>query len=269
MTTTDLRILVTNDDGVESPGLWHLAEAMATIGEVLLVAPKRDSSGAASSISVGRPLEPQSMLSPIANVRAFVLDGTPADCVVTGLRRLSEGRRISIIASGINRGANVGNALVLSGTIGAAMQGHFRGLLSLAFNLDVLGSPDGDRWDTAARAARFVAQAVADGAVPPGMFLNVNVPGIPWEAIQGVRFTRAARSGYARLVEARDESGRVFHRTERRPDAAEEPPDTDIWALVHGYISITPLQADITHHAHLPILNESLALLTDVLKRQS
>src|SRR4030042_668681 len=131
-----LHILVTNDDGIKGPGLWHLAEALNSVGRVLVVAPMKEQSGAGPAVTYRRSLKVQAAHSPLPGVRPFAVDGPPADCVVVGLRQLKEGR-IGLIAAGVNPGANLGNDVFLSGTVGAALQGGFRGISTFALSLDL------------------------------------------------------------------------------------------------------------------------------------
>jgi 5'-nucleotidase len=252
-----LHILVTNDDGIKGPGLWHLAEALSGVGRVLVVAPMKEQSGAGPAVTYRRSPKVQAAQSPLPGVRAFAVDGTPADCVVVGLRQLKEGR-IGLIASGVNPGPNLGNDVFLSGTVGAALQGGFRGISSLAISLDLsqeaLERGEPPCWATAQAVARLLGNALADGLLAHGLFLNVNVPALPLSGLQGVEITRVAPGGYLRLTEVRDEAtGRVSRKI--GPDArwAKEP-GTDVWAVHRGCVSMSPLRPNLTDHAEIETL---------------
>jgi 5'-nucleotidase len=256
-----LHILVTNDDGINAPGLWHLAEALSGIGRVLVVAPMKEQSGAGTAVTYRRSLKVQATQSPLLDVRAFAVDGTPADCVIVGLRQLREGR-IGLIASGVNPGPNLGNDTFLSGTVGAALQGGFRGISSFAVSLDLseeaLRRGEPPFWETAQAVARLLGSALSDGLLAHGLFLNVNVPALPLSELRGIEVTRVAPGGYLRLTEVRDgPSGRV--RRQISPDhrwAQEE--GTDVWAVHQGCVSISPLRPNLTAKAELGALRQGI-----------
>jgi len=240
-----LRILVTNDDGIDSPGIWTLAEAWSTVGEVLVVGPLQEQSGAGTSFTYRREMSVQEVEPRVAGVRAFALDGTPSDCVTVGLRQLARGR-ISVVASGVNDGANLGRGVLASGTLGAALQGHYRGLLSFAISLE-RGAGEA-RWDTAGAVIRRLAALALAGRLPTEPLLNVNIPGVPLDQLAGFAFTRMSLGHYQRLVEESD-GGSVRRRLIVDPQAAE--PGTDVWALTQHLVSITPFHYDLTHAGHL------------------
>lgn len=247
-----LRILVTNDDGIEAEGLWRLAGALTEVGRVLVVAPLHEKSGAGTAVTYRRSMEVRAVESRLPGVRAFAVDGTPPDCVIVGLRELREGR-IGLIASGINAGPNMGNDVFLSGTVGAALQGGFRRISTFAISLD-LSEGKGPEWGTAQAAARLVGSSLADGALADGLFLNVNVPAVPLSDVRGVEVTRVAPGGYLGLKEVRDESTGEIRR-EIRPDMrwAQEQ-GTDVWAVHRGCLSISPLRANLTSGEDLEAL---------------
>lgn len=257
-----LHILVTNDDGIEAPGLWCHAEAMADVGRVLIVAPADNQSGAGTAATYRRDIGVRSVESTVPDSKAYAVDGTPADCVIVGLRHLKEGR-IGLIAAGINLGPNLGNEILLSGTVGAALQGGFRRLSSLAISLHA--SPDGDlEWPTAQAVARLLARSLADGSLDDGLFLNVNVPSLPLAELKGLAVTRVARGGYLRLVE--QGGGPGVERLSRRiePDLRYAEEGTDIWAVHRGLVSVSPLRATLTD---LPSLERLQPLGSDLFSR--
>jgi 5'-nucleotidase len=261
---TDRHILVTNDDGIESPGLWKLAEAMAEIGRVMVVAPAADVSGSGTMVTYRRDLQVQEVPERIPGVKAYMVDGTPADCVLIGLRRLKEGW-ISVVAAGINPGPNLGVDFYLSGTCGAALMGAFRHVTSLAVSVDMRPTADGSlsepEWDTAQAVARLLAHGIADGSIPEGSFLNVNAPALPLDDVRGIAITRVAPGGYMHLAESGDG---VHERLERQivADTRHAHPGTDIRAVLDGYVSISPLDTALTHEAHLRELEANVSALS-------
>jgi 5'-nucleotidase len=267
--TNERHILVTNDDGIESPGLWMLAEEMMAIGKVTVVAPAAEASGSGTMVTYRRDLQVQQVPERIAGVKAYMVDGTPADCVLLGLRKLRDGW-ISVIAAGINPGANLGVDFYLSGTCGAALMGAFRKLTSFALS-QVFERPAGEgqpqlHWDSARATARMLAGAIEDGTLPDGSFLNVNVPPLPPEELKGVAVTRVAPGGYVHLSEKGDG---VHERLERElvADARHAHEGTDIRAVLDGFVSLTPLDTSLTNEAHLQELGPRSAALTAALSR--
>jgi 5'-nucleotidase len=246
-------ILVTNDDGIESAGLWKLAEAMAEIGRVMVVAPAAEASGSGTMVTYRRDIHVQQVPERIPGVKAYMVDGTPADCVLLALRRLKEGR-FSVVAAGINPGPNLGVDFFLSGTCGAALMGAFRRVMSFALSQDMRPGPDGTPepplWDTSQAVARLIGRAIDGDTLPEGAFLNVNVPALPLAELRGVAITRVAPGGYMHLAEQGDG---VHERLARQivPDTRHAHPGTDIRAVLDGYVSVTPLDTALTNEEHV------------------
>ncbi len=252
-------ILVTNDDGIESPGLWKLAAIMSEIGQVMVVAPAAEASGSGTMVTYRRDLQVQPVPERIPGVKAYMVDGTPADCVLIGLRRLKEGW-ISVVAAGINPGANLGADLFLSGTCGAALMAAFRKLTSLAISLVLERADDGTlrepRWETSEAVTRMLARGIEQGAVPGDAFLSVNIPPLPVDQLKGVQITRPAPGGYMHLAERGDG---VTERLQREivPDLRHAHAGTDIRAVSDGYVSISPLDTTLAHEEHTRRLEAS------------
>ena len=263
-------ILVTNDDGIEAPGLWKLAEVMAEFGRVMVVAPASEASGSGTMVTYRSDLQVQPVPERIPGVKAYKVFGTPADCVLIGLRRLKEGW-ISVIAAGINPGVNLGVDFFLSGTCGAALMGAFRNVTSIAISQELELSEDGvgePQWGAAQAATRLLARGIEDGLVPEGAFLNVNVPARPLEEIEGVAITRVAPGGYVHLSETGDG---IHERLERElvVDTRHAHPGTDIRAVLDGYVSISPLDTKLTNEEHLRLLAASEETLSAQLASQA
>lgn len=266
--TDERHILVTNDDGIESPGLWKLAEVMSTIGRVMVVAPAAEASGSGTMVTYRRDLQVQQVPERLPGVKAYMVDGTPADCVLIGLRRLKEGW-ISVLAAGINPGANLGVDFFLSGTCGAALMGAFRRVTSIAISQDLVPTEDGrlnPHWDTSQAVARMLARGIERGALPEGSFLNVNIPAREPGELEGVAITRVAPGGYVHLAE---EGDGVHERLERTLVASTRHahPGTDIRAVIDGYVSISPLDTGLTNEAHLGELQGNVDALSAELVR--
>jgi 5'-nucleotidase len=246
-----VKILVTNDDGVESEGLIVLAEALRGLGEVTVVAPDSDRSGVSHSITIRHTVT-------IAKVEGravptFACSGTPADCVVLGAFELCGGRP-EIVVSGINRGANLGDDTSYSGTVAGAMEGILVGSHAIALSLASLW-PKVDsvhHWTTAAGYARdLVAQVLRDP--PPALtLLNVNVPNLPPERVAGVRYTSQGRKRYADRVARDSDDGKVgYYWIWGTFDRTEIEAGTDLEAVEQGFVSVTPMSADRTDYATL------------------
>ncbi len=247
-------ILVTNDDGIEADGLWHLAEALLEFGDVMVAAPAFQQSGMGTAFTLHRDLQSERAHSRIEGVDAFQISGTPADAVTIGLRQHAKPRRVHMIVSGVNPGANMGRDAIHSGTIGAAMQGHHRGLPSLAVSL---ASIEEEFLKDAAIVGARVAKTLWASGKPS--FLNVNVPAKPLAELTDLQVTRMAQASVERLVEEKDASGMIHRRLEYRDDYRVRE-GTDAWAIRNGIISVTPIDTDMTaHHG----LDGTLALFSE------
>jgi 5'-nucleotidase len=250
-------ILVTNDDGIDSPGLWALVRAVAPLGEnVYVIAPTVNQSAVGAGITLRRELHWERYTGEqTAGVEAWHVNGTPADCVLVGMSKIVE-HDIHWIVSGVNQGANVGNDILASGTVGGALQGHFMGLTSMAFSQTTRDDEETD-WDCAERIAGLLARAAATGELPESVFLNVNIPNCTYDELAGVLVTRMGRHGYLHLKEAFENAG-VIEREVDLVTNPDTPPGTDIWALANRFVSVSPLQSNLTDHRLLDALSERL-----------
>lgn len=263
---TQVKILVTNDDGIDSPGVWALAEAMSRIGETLLVAPDTQRSGSGTSVSMRSDTSIMEVPSATQGIHAYAVGGTPTDCVIVGLWRLAQGD-IDLIVSGINLGGNMGTDILYSGTVMATLQGFYRQIPSMAVSLAINGLEPQLSFDVASKVAELLALNMTNGAVPSHAILNVNVPSIPSELVRGIAVTTAASRSYVRLV-ASQQDGRLGHSWS--PQAAAElgiHEGTDIWAVSEGWISLTPLRPAVTDHDSIPALAEHVPTLQSDLQR--
>jgi len=235
-----MRILVSNDDGVHAPGIRTLANEMSMIAEVTVVAPDRNRSGASNSLTLSRPLQIRKLENGYYSV-----DGTPTDCVhlaVTGF--LPD--PIDMVVSGINEGANLGDDVLYSGTVAAAMEGRFLGLPSLAFSL---AGENIQHYDSAAEVARDLVNRLRDNPLPLQTILNVNIPDLPIHEIQGIQITRLGKRHCAEpTVKQTDPRGRDVYWIGPPGLEQDAGPGTDFYAISHGFVSITPLQLDMTNY---------------------
>ncbi|MBS4020732.1 MAG: 5'/3'-nucleotidase SurE [Dechloromonas sp.] len=246
-----MRILLSNDDGYFAPGLAALHEALSGLGEIVVVAPEQNRSGASNSLTLDRPL----MLKQAASGFYFV-NGTPTDCVhlaVTGmLDSLPD-----IIVSGINSGANMGDDTIYSGTVAAATEGYLLGIPSIAVSMT---SFDGLNFATAGRVARELVERYIRNPVSGPVLLNVNVPDIPYEALTGTEVTRLGRRHKAepvvRMTSPRKET---VYWIGAAGAAADAGPGTDFHAIEQNRVSITPLQIDLTHTGQLSAIRQWMA----------
>ena len=236
-----LRILVTNDDGFLARGLWDLARALCEVGEVCIVAPDREQSATGSSVTLHNPLRVKEVRSPIKDVKSYLVEGTPGDCVILALGHLLD-TKIDMVFSGINEGSNLGDDVLLSGTVGAALHGHLKGITSVAISVGALKDV---HFKAASRLAAVLAPLIAD--LPAGTFLNINLPNLPLEQIKGIEVTRLGRRSYSDEIQPGHDGKRDYYWIVRgRPEWLPEE-GTDIWAFTNNKISITPLYNEMTN----------------------
>ena len=238
-----MRILLSNDDGYFAPGLAALAEALCEVGDVVVVAPEQNRSGASNSLTLDRPL----FLKKAANGFYYV-NGTPTDCVhlaVTGMLDALP----DIIVSGVNLGANMGDDTIYSGTVAAATEGYLLGIPSIAVSLT---SFEGKNFATAGRVARELVERFSRQPVWDPILLNVNVPDIPYSQLNGQEVTRLGRRHKAEpVVKTVSPRNETLYWIGAAGAAADAGPGTDFNAIERGCVSITPLQIDLTHTGQL------------------
>lgn len=233
-------ILVTNDDGIHSEGLESLAAALAAVGEVTVVAPDRERSAVSHALTLHRPLR-------INRLREgwYAVEGTPTDCVYLATRSLLKGRRPALVASGINKGSNLGDDIHYSGTVSAAFEGTVLGIPSIAVSVIGRGPY---HFETAAAFVARLAQRVLDEKLPGDTLLNVNVPNVPPSEIQGVAITKMGKRHYGdAVIENVDPRGRKYYWIGGTELDAEDIPGSDCNAVLEKMISLTPLHLDLTN----------------------
>lgn len=237
-----MRILVTNDDGIYAKGLWTIVAALKETGQVVVVAPDREQSAVGSSVTLHQPLRVREIEPPVSGVRSYAVEGTPADSVILALKNLIDGE-INLVVSGINEGANLGNDVLISGTVGAALQGYLNGIPSIALSV---GAMEDVHFDAAARLSVVLTKLVAEGALPKRMLLNINLPNLPLSQIKGIEITHLGRRSYGDTIEEGHDGKRKYYWIVRGKPEWNPEEGTDIWAVLNDRISITPLHAVAT-----------------------
>lgn len=247
-----MRILLSNDDGYFAPGLEALANALKGLGEIVVVAPEQNRSGASNSLTLDRPL-----LLKKASSGFYFVNGTPTDCVhlaVTGM--LDE--MPDIIVSGINHGANMGDDTIYSGTVAAATEGFLLGIPSIAVSL---ASHEGAHFEAAAQIARQLVEKFIAEPIREPVLLNVNVPDIPFELIKGIEITRLGRRHKAEpVVKMTSPRNETVYWIGAAGAAADAGPGTDFNAVERGFVSVTPLQIDLTNTVQLPSIRRWMGI---------
>lgn len=245
-----MRILVSNDDGYLAPGLQALVDVARRHGDVTVVAPEQNHSGASNSLTLSRPLT----VSRAANGFYFV-NGTPTDCVHIALTGLLDARP-DLVLSGINNGQNMGDDTLYSGTVAAAMEGHLFGIPSIAFSLVDKG------WSHLDGAAQWVDRLLARyvaSPLPSPLLLNVNLPNLPALSVRGICGTRLGKRHPSEpVIRASNSRGEPIYWIGAAGGAKDAGPGTDFQATADGWVSVTPLQIDLTHTGQLPAVGNWL-----------
>jgi len=235
----EMKILLTNDDGVSSEGLRALADAMKALGEVYVVAPDRERSAAAHSLTLHRPLRVEEVAP-----RVYAADGTPVDCVNLAVYGILKGLP-DLVISGINNGPNLGEDLVYSGTVSAAFEATFLGIPAFAISL---AAREAFRYQTAANFALKVAAHIMQNGLPRDTFLNINVPNLEEDKIRSFKITRQGKRVFQdAVVEKVDPRGKKYYWIGGGDQGFQEIEGTDFHAVANGSISITPLCVDLTN----------------------
>ncbi len=256
-----MKILVTNDDGIKAESLWVLVGELRKIAEITVVAPDGERSAIGTAVTLFQPLHAEEFAAPVDGLTAYSVDGSPSDCVILALGKLI--KDVDIVVSGVNPNLNLGEDVYISGTVGAAMQGYFRGLPAIA-----VSAPPGGRHGllTGARAAAVLAQKmIADS--PARIFLNVNVPDLLFEAIRGVKITRLARASHINTVEENEAGLRKQYQLVRERLPAAGSDGTDIQAVMQGEVSLTPLYTSLLDKPPQRLLKKLQAELLNAIKK--
>jgi 5'-nucleotidase len=253
-----VKILATNDDGIHAEGLWALVRELKKIAQVTVAAPDGERSAIGTAVTLFQPLHASEFCAPEDGVKAYAIDGSPSDCVILALGKLITDN-IDIVISGINRDLNLGEDVYSSGTVGAAMQGYFRGLPALAVSAPK-GSTTG--FKVAAQTTAALVQIMASHKLAR-IFLNINVPDLPMEEVHSVKITRLARSSHINTVSEDANSQHLQYRLVRERVAESGNDGTDIQAIMQGNISITPLYTSLLDKPPLHLLKKVGTELAD------
>jgi 5'-nucleotidase len=245
-----MHILLSNDDGYLAQGLIALADGLRSFADISVVAPDKNRSAASNSLTLEMPLRAHEMANGFIKV-----DGTPTDCVhlaITGLLK----EEPDMVFSGINHGANLGDDVLYSGTVAAATEGRFLGLPAVAMSM-VSSNPQ--HFASAVNVAQIILQRLLDKPLAKDILLNVNVPDLPWSDIKGFQSTRLGQRHKAEpVIQSQDPRGRAIYWV--GPPGAEQDagPGTDFYAVSQGYVSVTPLQLDLTRYDALDMIKDWL-----------
>lgn len=238
-----MKILLSNDDGYRAIGLNTLADALRGVASLRVVAPDRNRSAASNSLTLSHPLRIQKVKDAV-----YTVNGTPTDCVHMALSGVFDDEP-DMVVSGINHGANLGDDTIYSGTVAAATEGRFLGLPAIAVSL--LG-PEPEHFSTAARVVVELLERLKKNPLPADTILNVNVPNVPYDELQGIVATRLGfRHRSEKLLAAKDPSGRRVYWISPAGEGADAGPGTDFYAIEHNQVSVSPLKIDLTHHDQL------------------
>jgi 5'-nucleotidase len=243
-----VKILISNDDGYRAEGILQLKEALAPLADITIVAPDRNRSGASNSLTLEVPLR---VFQSEPNV--YYVVGTPTDCVHLAISGLFDFEH-DMVVSGVNDGPNLGDDVLYSGTVAAAIEGRFLGLPTLAMS-QCTEPQSGRHFASGARVARLLVEQLLARPLERALILNVNVPDVPYEQLRGFRATRLGfRHRSEQVLRAHDPRGRPVYWVGPAGAQQDAGPGTDFDAIAQGYVSVTPLQIDLTRHAALPLL---------------
>jgi 5'-nucleotidase len=258
-----MKILATNDDGIFAEGLKVLVSKLNNIADVIVVAPDRELHGMGASISLHEPVRVKEMKPIVDGVESYAVEGTPADCVILALGKLAKDK-IDLVVSGVNRGLNLGDDVIISGTVGAALQGYVHGLPSIAISASLGDKP---YFENAAQFAALVVKKFESGDITTNACLNINLPNLPREEIRGVKLTYPANRNHTDTVEERYESKRQYYWFVRQWINKPTDEKTDTWAIEKGLISISPIFVTPANQSHKAVSQELCAELFEEFKR--
>ncbi|MDN4185669.1 MAG: 5'/3'-nucleotidase SurE [Dehalococcoides mccartyi] len=234
-----MKILVSNDDGIYSSGLWALVKRLKEVGEVVVVAPDREQSATGTQVTLRQPLRVQKTHPLIPGIEAYSVEGSPCDCVIMGLAKLIT-EPVDLVVSGINHGLNLGDDVLISGTVGAALQGYLRNIPSIAISIPVTAE-EPENLDSAACITAEIARRIQSGHISKNSFLNINTPDLPLCRINELRVTPLAHKTHIETVEEGHDGRKRYFWLRRRQLSPADNNETDIWAVENGLISISAL----------------------------
>ena len=243
-----MRILISNDDGYKAEGILQLAKSLNDIAEVIVVAPSENRSAASSSLTIGKPLKPIQI-----EKNVYAIDATPSDCVHLALCGFIQ-KSVDLVVTGINFGANLGDDVIYSGTVAGAIEGRFLGLPSIAMSL---ASWEGNHFDTAGNIAKILVDQIDKAPLSNNTILNVNVPDVPMHEILGIKSTRLG-SRHKSAPSIQDSKNQSLFWIGENGKEADNGEGTDFHAISNNYVSVTPLQIDLTKYSEVNQLSNWL-----------
>lgn len=236
-----MKILVTNDDGIASAELWALVEELKGIADVIVAAPDREQSATGTAVTLRQPLRVQMVKPSVPGVEAYSVEGTGSDSVILALGKLIDDK-VALVISGINQGLNLGDDVLISGTVGAALQGYLRGIPAIAISIAAKNSP---HLVNAAKLTALLAEKFYSKTLSSDIFLNVNLPDLPISEIKGIKVTERAHQTHIDTVEEGYDGRREYYWLVRQKLGAASNGNADTLALEQNYISITPLHSTL------------------------
>jgi 5'-nucleotidase len=259
-----MRILVSNDDGVYADGIWILARELSKIAEVIIVAPDREQSAVGTAVSLRKPLRVQKIIPLHRGIEAYSVEGTPSDSVIVGLGKVIS-EKVDLVISGINQGSNMGEDVLISGTVGAALAAYLRGFPAIAVSCDF------ENWKEpylkgVATFAALLTKRLEKTRIPTGLFLNVNMPNRPLNDIKGLKITSLAHKSHVNTVEEGHDGKRAYYMLTRESINDQVDRRSDIWAANQGNISITPLHLFLNYRLSPAFLQNLTAGLLEEFK---
>ena len=265
-----MKILLINDDGIDAPGLWAAAEVLRKVGELFVVAPEQEQSGVGASLTLHHSLAVRSVavdrflkedVPGVFDVTAYAVEGTPGDCAILALEKLTGS--LDLVVSGINRGSNMGWDVMVSGTIGGAVQGFVRGCPTIAISVGSVRDP---KFESPAVILEMVAQRLCEQPPDFNLFLNINVPSLPVDRLAGMQVTRLGNRSYGESVREEGIGDQKKYKIARdRPISGDAQPGTDIWAVKNNHVSITPLHIGLGNSEQIPDVESLLEGILDQL----
>ncbi len=260
-----MKILVSNDDGIYAEGIWALARELSKIAEVTIVAPDREQSAVGTAVSLRKPLRVQKISPLISGIEAYSVEGTPSDSVIVALGKIIP-EKVDLVISGINQGSNLGEDVLISGTVGAALAAYLRGFPAIAISTGLWNER---QIEETARLAALLVKRITAANLPQGILLNVNMPEVPLNEAWGVKVTHVARKSHFNSVEEGHDGKRAYFTLVRAAVNEQEDIRTDIWATKHGNISVTPLHLFLNDRFRTLILEPIISGLLEEFRREA
>lgn len=260
-----MRILVSNDDGIYADGIWALALALSKIAEVIIVAPDREQSAVGTAVSLRKPLRVQEIIPLHPGIKAYSVEGTPSDAVIVGLGKVVT-EKIDLLVSGINQGSNLGEDVLISGTVGAALSGYLRGFPALAVSCEAQRFSEAYLKAVADFAALLAGRMVA-ADLPANVFLNVNMPDLSIEEIKGIKIAGLAHKSHVNTVEEGHDGKRTYYMLVRASVNQKVDKRSDIWMAGQGYITITPVHLFLNDRLPMAVIEKLISGLYEEFRR--